>query len=590
MEAGLRRSRCHAVIVPLLVSLAVCEVDAQDERAAQRLPTPAERSAASERSTLLRTPVLHHSETLAQPSTVASVSPWKSFEVADSRDDLLWRSPARRTGAPTPVPGRLADQRAIGEQPPYGALATPTPASRSTDVATSILVRPNASDKISGELDGVESMPEPPHITLPTPEPAVDHPIDGDDPPTMARRGIKDNRGGKQYQNRSEGQATSRTMPAPSSVVKRTVGESPASAALTLPPATLPTPIVATPPAVAQAQGSVPTTVNRPLDRVLEHGELVLASGIDSILTPIEAGEEEVEDEAGYRAESRLASRVAQAVCDERQQRCKDGLPQIQPVALSRIDIDITPPFTAGETDPDRVAAKRQTRLESAEYRTWHDRQGNRIGQGRVVDLRFGQVKIETQAGAIESLRYRELSDDDACYMATLWDLPMVCRSTPEEYTGRNWELMTFTWTASALCHKPLYFEDVSLERYGHSAGPLRQTLLSGAHFFGNVAILPYNVGLHGPFECRYALGYYRPGSCAPWLLHATSDQCPGHSLPSECRDRALSLYSVTPGCLLVLGESTRSLSPRLCVLFEAGAIGKCRAESRWSTPLCLII
>ncbi len=37
-------------------------------------------------------------------------------------------------------------------------------------------------------------------------------------------------------------------------------------------------------------------------------------------------------------------------------------------------------------------------------------------------------------------------------------------------------------------------------------------------HFFANIAVLPYKMGVHGPHECQYALGYYRPGNCAPWI------------------------------------------------------------------------
>ena len=77
----------------------------------------------------------------------------------------------------------------------------------------------------------------------------------------------------------------------------------------------------------------------------------------------------------------------------------------------------------------------------------------------------------------------------------------------------------TFTYHASALCHKPLYFEEVQLERYGHTAGPFRQPFLSGAHFFLNLATLPYHMGINPPHECQYALGYYRPGNCAPWMI-----------------------------------------------------------------------
>jgi hypothetical protein len=78
---------------------------------------------------------------------------------------------------------------------------------------------------------------------------------------------------------------------------------------------------------------------------------------------------------------------------------------------------------------------------------------------------------------------------------------------------------MTFTWKASALCHKPLYFEERQLERYNHGCGPFVQPIMSGAHFFLNVAVLPYKMGINPPGECQYPLGYYRPGSCAPRLL-----------------------------------------------------------------------
>jgi hypothetical protein len=73
-------------------------------------------------------------------------------------------------------------------------------------------------------------------------------------------------------------------------------------------------------------------------------------------------------------------------------------------------------------------------------------------------------------------------------------------------------------WKASALCHKPLYFEDEQLERYGHSWPPCCQPLVSGAHFFTRLPVIPYCMGVEPPNECIYALGHYRPGSCAPYL------------------------------------------------------------------------
>ena len=84
---------------------------------------------------------------------------------------------------------------------------------------------------------------------------------------------------------------------------------------------------------------------------------------------------------------------------------------------------------------------------------------------------------------------------------------------------NRTWMPTTYTWKASGLCHKPLYFEEVALERYGHSTGPISQPIVSGAHFFATLPLLPYKMGLNAPWECKYALGYYRPGSCAPYIV-----------------------------------------------------------------------
>jgi hypothetical protein len=80
---------------------------------------------------------------------------------------------------------------------------------------------------------------------------------------------------------------------------------------------------------------------------------------------------------------------------------------------------------------------------------------------------------------------------------------------------------LTYTWKASALCHKPLYFEEMAAERYGHSHGPGLEYVTSFVHFFGNLALLPYWVGVDTPCECIYDLGYYRVGDCAPYEFDA---------------------------------------------------------------------
>jgi hypothetical protein len=111
----------------------------------------------------------------------------------------------------------------------------------------------------------------------------------------------------------------------------------------------------------------------------------------------------------------------------------------------------------------------------------------------------------------IHQLRYKITPPDDK--------LPEDCSLEETSFEGRCWAPITFTWKASGLCHKPVYFEDVHLERYGHSWGCIPQPLFSAAHFFVNVPVLPYAMGLCPPKECVYTLGYYRPGNCAPYML-----------------------------------------------------------------------
>lgn len=187
---------------------------------------------------------------------------------------------------------------------------------------------------------------------------------------------------------------------------------------------------------------------------------------------------------------------------------------------LSAISLDITPEFEPN-SDPEEMAAKRDVALEQAPGRQWRDKSGRLLASGLLKDFKHGRVAVETNSGEVKWLKFHELSSSDLCFVTAWWGVPTEFQPTVGQYEVRNWTTQTFTWKASGLCHKPLYFEEVQLERYGHSAGPVKQTMLSGAHFFGNILFLPYKMGLNPPNECQYALGYYRPGDCAPWLLHA---------------------------------------------------------------------
>lgn len=109
-------------------------------------------------------------------------------------------------------------------------------------------------------------------------------------------------------------------------------------------------------------------------------------------------------------------------------------------------------------------------------------------------------------------------------------DYPCECRLEGETFQPRRFATTMMTWKAAGNCHKPLYFEDWNLERYGHSHGPL-DPIFSAAHFFVTLPVLPYKMGVELPWECVYPLGYYRPGNCAPWTVPAVPISCRGFAV-----------------------------------------------------------
>lgn len=111
----------------------------------------------------------------------------------------------------------------------------------------------------------------------------------------------------------------------------------------------------------------------------------------------------------------------------------------------------------------------------------------------------------------------REITTDIS---AQAGEFPPECPLGDVAYSPRMFMPITYTWKASALCYKPLYFQQAAVERYGHSWGPLLQPFVSGADFYARVFALPYMMGMDPPHECVYALGWYRPGSCAPQMIY----------------------------------------------------------------------
>ncbi|MBA4019280.1 MAG: hypothetical protein C0483_19110 [Pirellula sp.] len=89
--------------------------------------------------------------------------------------------------------------------------------------------------------------------------------------------------------------------------------------------------------------------------------------------------------------------------------------------------------------------------------------------------------------------------------------------SAPPETVGgrevqRGYADSMYFWQASNMVHRPLYFEQRYVERYGANFG-LMQPIASGVQFAADTALLPAKMLVHPPRECVYSLGYGRPGS-----------------------------------------------------------------------------
>jgi len=205
--------------------------------------------------------------------------------------------------------------------------------------------------------------------------------------------------------------------------------------------------------------------------------------------------------------------------CCEEDEKCNTARHALRKNSIKNISLDITASFKPAAETIEEERQAREDQLRQMPSRVWRNRDGQKVADGRLTELRSRRAVITGTDGNVVAVPFGELSDDDLCFLAAWWGVPTECTLGDEQFAYRTWEPVTFAWKASALCHKPLYFEEVQLERYGHTTGPVLQPAVSGAHFFLNIATLPYKMGINPPNECQYALGYYRPGSCAPWLV-----------------------------------------------------------------------
>ncbi len=174
------------------------------------------------------------------------------------------------------------------------------------------------------------------------------------------------------------------------------------------------------------------------------------------------------------------------------------------PTAPTRPD----PVFRPGQTTPERdFDFSKMSPQQQANYNRERERSHENCedARKRVFDDVISEIDLSIRQQGTEGEQY-----------------PFECvLDNGLVYEGRHWAEVTYMWKAAGNCHKPLYFEQVQLERYGHSWGPCVQPLVSGAHFFTRLPVLPYCMGITPPNECIYPLGHYRPGNCAPYMIPA---------------------------------------------------------------------
>ncbi|TWU24748.1 hypothetical protein Pla144_36340 [Bythopirellula polymerisocia] len=134
----------------------------------------------------------------------------------------------------------------------------------------------------------------------------------------------------------------------------------------------------------------------------------------------------------------------------------------------------------------------------------------NPISPGGMIEVPCFVAPPMSAVKANIALPVGDLPSDRARFCSA--DTPYVMDSRLEF----GWAQFDFHWSATCLCHKPLYFEEINAERYGYTVSRVLQPIISGGKFFLTIPALPYLMTVDRPCDCIYTLGQYRPGDCVP--------------------------------------------------------------------------
>ncbi len=193
----------------------------------------------------------------------------------------------------------------------------------------------------------------------------------------------------------------------------------------------------------------------------------------------------------------------------------------------------VSPVFAADETDPvDQATGPSDVKM-SDQGSTYDRSQLPQYGTGKFILPRLAAPALSTDQ--IGNGRTPPGIDQDEIEVGRLPE------SANDRITGWNWSVCQ--WEAPNTFSNPRYFEDRMLERHGHRRLDCLQPAISGARFFGTVAMLPYLMTVRPACECEYTLGYYRPGSQVPGFFQR----------PPYDRDAVIVQSAVSSGLMIAL-------------------------------------
>ena len=249
--------------------------------------------------------------------------------------------------------------------------------------------------------------------------------------------------------------------------------------------------------------------------------KLPIPTGKAEAHAAIQQAQQDLDHFTPSRASDRLAGTAVPADRSMRpsrvaivQQQASGGLPSasdVVPDAPQALRTD--PPTISRITDKTNdIADKANNPAESGHASTGSDNLREPI-KGVISD-QIPLLSVDAMIGPLKGAA--QLFDR----LDLVEDLRFVAAPAPpgprEDASQFGWMPTPYTWISPAFYHYPLYFEQPNLERYGVGRARAVQPLLSAAHFFSSIPLVPYKTLTHHPRERVYTLGQGRPGNCVP--------------------------------------------------------------------------